>query len=117
MHKRAFFDVPAAFALSPSKGGGGSSLLPEGAALPYGRRCSEGMARPATPISILKHENNRWMGSCSGTEAAAPASLAHQPAWSSTGDVKLTVPLSSGSSSLDRSPDPAAKEGERGMQR
>lgn len=62
------------------------------------------MARPATPISILKHENNRWMGSATATaEAAAP--LAHQTAWASAGDVKITVPLS-----LDRSPDPAAKE-------
>ncbi|XP_075549555.1 uncharacterized protein LOC142583106 isoform X2 [Dermacentor variabilis] len=93
------------FALSPSKGAGG--LLPD-AGHPYGRRCSEGMARPATPISILKPENNRWMGSATATAEAAP--LAHQTAWASAGDVKITVPLSSGSSSLDRSPDPAAKE-------
>ncbi|KAL3205512.1 hypothetical protein MRX96_040802 [Rhipicephalus microplus] len=67
------------FALSPSKGSVG--LLPD-AGHPYGRRCSEGMARPATPISILKHENNRWMGSAAATaEAAAP--LAHQTAWAS----------------------------------
>lgn len=90
----------AAFASPSSKG-----LAPESNL--YGRRRSEGMARPPTPISILKHENHQWV-----TSPIHDTPLAQQTTWSSSGDVKLTVPVASSASSSDHSPDPvaAAKE-------